>query len=67
MNVNFANPYMVEGKPASVAQLAARPNVVIRRLRFDPRRVRNILSRRLIKKYFIRSFSPFCWFKKGSC
>ena len=27
----------------------------------------NILSWRLIMKYFLRSFSPFCWFKKGSC
>ena len=30
-------------------------------------RVGNILSWRLIMKYFLRSFSPFCWFKKGSC
>ena len=29
--------------------------------------VGNILSRRLIMKYFLRSFSPFRWFKKGSC
>ena len=27
----------------------------------------NILSWRLIMKYFLRSFSPFRWFKKGSC
>ena len=27
----------------------------------------NILSLRLIMKYFLRSFSPFRWFKKGSC
>ena len=27
----------------------------------------HILSWRLIKKYFLQSFSPFCWFKKGSC
>ena len=32
-----------------------------------PAEVGNILSRRLIMKYFQRSFSPFCWFKKGSC
>ena len=25
------------------------------------------LSWRLIMKYFLRSFSPFRWFKKGSC
>ena len=29
--------------------------------------VGNILSWRLIMKYFLRSFSHFCWFKKGSC
>ena len=29
--------------------------------------VGNILSWRLIVKYFLLSFSPFCWFKKGSC
>ena len=27
----------------------------------------NILSWRLIMKYFLLWFSPFCWFKKGSC
>ena len=32
-----------------------------------PAEVGNILSRRLIMKYFLRSFSPFRWFKKGSC
>ena len=34
---------------------------------FDPRWVGNILSWRLIMKYFLRSFSSFRWFKKGSC
>ena len=29
--------------------------------------VGNILSWRLIMKYFLRSFSSFRWFKKGSC
>ena len=29
--------------------------------------VGNILLWRLIMKYFLRSFSPFRWFKKGSC
>ena len=33
---------------------------------FDPHRVSNILSWRLIMKYFLWSFSPFHWFKKGS-
>ena len=32
-----------------------------------PPEVSNILSWRLIMKYFLRSFSPFHWFKKGSC
>ena len=32
-----------------------------------PAEVGNILSWRLIIKYFLRSFSPFRWFKKGSC
>ena len=32
-----------------------------------PAEVANILSWRLIMKYFLRSFSPFRWFKKGSC
>ena len=27
----------------------------------------SILSWRLIMKYFLHSFSPFRWFKKGSC
>ena len=31
-----------------------------------PAEVSNILSWRLIMKYFLRSFSPFHWFKKGS-
>ena len=30
-------------------------------------RYSNILSWRLIMKYFLRSFSPVRWFKKGSC
>ena len=34
---------------------------------FDPRRVGNMFSWRFIMKYFLRSFSPFSWFKKGSC
>ena len=32
-----------------------------------PAEVGNILSWRLIMKYFLRSFPPFRWFKKGSC
>ena len=33
----------------------------------SPAEVGNILSWRLIMKYFLRSFSPFRWFKKDSC
>ena len=32
-----------------------------------PAEVSNILAWRLIMKYFLRSFSSFGWFKKGSC
>ena len=32
-----------------------------------PTEVGNILPWRLIMKYFLQSFSPFRWFKKGSC
>ena len=32
-----------------------------------PAEVGNILLLRLIMKYFLRSFPPFRWFKKGSC
>ena len=32
-----------------------------------PAEVGNILSWRLIMKYFLQSFSPFRWFKKDSC
>ena len=32
-----------------------------------PAEVGKILSWRLIMKYFLQSFSPFRWFKKGSC
>ena len=32
-----------------------------------PAEIGNILPWRLIMKYFLRSFSPFRWFKKGSC
>ena len=34
---------------------------------FDPCQVGNILSWRLIMKYFLQSFCPFSWIKKGSC
>ena len=53
--------------PASVAQLDARPTGDREVAGSTPAEVGNILSWRLIMKYFLRSFSPFCWFKKGSC
>ena len=53
--------------PASVAQLDARPTGDQEVPGSTPAEVGNILSWRLIMKYFLRSFSPFCWFKKGSC
>ena len=54
-------------KPASVAQLDARPTGDQEVAGSTPAEVGNILSWRLIMKYFLRSYSPFCWFKKGSC
>ena len=41
--------------------------LVIRRLQVQPCQVGNILSCSMIMKYFLRSFSPFLWVKKGSC
>ena len=63
-------------RPASVAHLDAHltrdqevavstPDQEVMGL--TPAKVGNILSWRLSMKYFLRSFSPFCWFKKGSC
>ena len=54
-------------EPASVAQLDARPTGDQEVAGSTPAEVGNILSWRLIMKYFLRSFSPFRWFKKGSC
>ena len=51
----------------SVAQLDARPTGDQEVVGSTPAEVGNILSWRLIMKYFLRSFSPFRWFKKGSC
>ena len=53
--------------PASVAQLDAPSDWRLGGRGFDPAKVGNILSWRLIMKYFLRSFSPFRGFKKGSC
>ena len=46
--------------PASVAQLDARPTGDRDVAGSNPAEVGNILSWRLIMKYFLRSFSPFC-------
>ena len=50
---------------ASVAQLDARPTGEQEVAGSTHAEVGNILSRRLIMKYFLLSFSS--WFKKGSC
>ena len=54
-------------KSASVAQLDAPSDWRPGGPGLTPAEVGNILSWRLIMKYFLQSFSPFCWFKKGSC
>ena len=46
-------------KPASVAQLEARPTGDQEVASSTPAEAGNILSWRLIMKYFLRSFSPF--------
>ena len=51
---------------ASVAQLDARPTGDQKIAGSTPA-VGNILPWRLIMKNFLRSFSPFRWFKKGTC
>ena len=52
---------------ASVAQFDARPTGDQEVAGSTPAEEGNILSWRLIMKYFLRSFSLFRWFKKGSC
>ena len=52
---------------ASVAQLDVRLTGDQEVAGSTPAEVGNILSWRLIMKYFLWSFSPFRWFKKGSC
>ena len=53
--------------PASVAHLDARPTGDLEVVGSTPAVVGNILSWRLIMKYFLLSFYLFCLFKKGSC
>ena len=52
---------------ASVTQLDGRPTGDQEVAGSTPAEVGNILSWRFIMKYFLQSFSPFCWFKKGRC
>ena len=51
---------------ASVAELEARPTGK-QVAGSTPAEIGNTLSWRLIMKYILWSFSPFRWFKKGSC
>ena len=53
--------------PASVAQLDAPSDWRPGGRGFNPRRGRQHSSMEIDQKYFLRSFSPFRWFKKGSC
>ena len=59
---NSADPDQLassEAEPASVAQLDARPTGNQEVAGSTPAEVGNILSWRLVMKYFLRSFSPF--------
>ena len=53
--------YKLLGRPRWLKWMRVR--LKIRSCGFDPRRVGNILSWRLIMTYLLRSFSQFCWFK----
>ena len=55
--------FIYPNSPASVAQLDARPTGD---QEVAGSTLGNVPSWRLIKKYFLRSFSPFHWFKKSS-
>ena len=52
---------------ASVAQLDAPSDWRPGGRGFNPRRGRQHSSLEIDREYFLRSFSPFRWFKKGSC
>ena len=58
-NGDTTNVCLPEKLPASVAQLDARPTGDQEVAGSIPAEVGNILSWRLIMKYFLRSFSPF--------
>ena len=57
--------YSVE--PASVAQLDAPSDWRPGGRGFNPRQGQQHSFVEIDKKYFLHSFFPFCWFKKGSC
>ena len=68
--------YLFSEKKYQISTIKGQPRWLswMRRLTEDqevvgltPAEVGNILSWRLIMKYFLRSFPPFHWFKKGSC
>ena len=65
--LTFKQVYLTTWWPALVAQLDACPTGDQEVAGSTPAEVGNILLWRLIMKYFQRSFSPFCRFKKGSC
>ena len=54
------------GRPRWLSRMPVRLEIRGLRVR-SPAGSVNILSWRLIMKYFLQSFSPFFWFKKGSC
>ena len=71
VNINGFSPNLVRalilcGRPRWLSWMR-RPTVDQEVAGSTPAEVGNILSWRLIMKYFLRSFSPFRWFKKGSC
>ena len=55
------------GEPSLVAQLDVRSTGDQEVAGSIPTEFGNILSWRLITKYFLWSFSPIRWFKRGSC
>ena len=58
---------LLPNRMASLAQLDACPTEDQEVAGSTPAEVGNILLWRLLMKYFLRSFSPSHWFKKGSC
>ena len=53
--------------PASVAQSDARPTGDQEIAGLTPAESATLFRGDLIMKYFLRTFSPFRWFKKCSC